>query len=179
MLKSIYLKKYLDGKSMVFMFQTYAHKENLMARPKKDRLVNNPPLFSEFKPSGVPTRSLAKVCLNIDEYEAIRLADYLGMDQATAANEMEISRPTFARLIVEARKKISDFIINGKFLAISGGNIHFHENVIKCHNCGHMFKINFENSITECPACNSANLIDLAGGFGHGKCCRNRGKNHK
>jgi len=147
-----------------------------MARPQKNRIVNQPPLFSSFKPVGISINVLEKINLTIDEYEAIRLSDHLGMEQAEAAYEMEISRPTFTRLIDSARKKISDFIINGKFLTITGGSIHFHENIIKCRNCGHMFKLNFDTSISNCPSCNSPNLLDLAGGFGHGKCCRNRGK---
>ncbi len=150
-----------------------------MARPQKKRLVNQPPLFAGFKPVGLPLKSLKEISLTIDEYEAIRLADYLQMEQKEAAEEMEISRPTFARLIESARKKISDFLINGKFISINGGNIHFHRNVIKCHDCGHMLNTGFEDKIKNCPTCNSENLIDTAGGFGHGKCCKRRFENKK
>jgi len=145
-----------------------------MARPQKDRMIKEPPLFTEFKPMGTPGRLLEPVIMSLDEYEAFRLSDYLGMSQEEAADEMEISRPTFTRLIETARKKVTELIINGKMLTIEGGNIHFRNNLIKCRNCGHMFNINIEDDIRKCPSCNSDELINLAGGFGHGRCCRNR-----
>lgn len=147
-----------------------------MARPEKDRIVLNPPLFSEFKPVGIPSNTLIQVLLTLDEYEAFRLSDYLGLSQLEAAREMEISRPTFTRLIEKARKKVADFIVQGKVLRIEGGNIHFRRNIIKCLDCGHMFQMNMEDSLNECPSCGSKNLVNLAGGFGHGECCVNRNR---
>lgn len=143
-----------------------------MPRPKSNRIVHEPPIFTDFKPIGVKGFSLVQVQLSIDEFEAIRLADYEGLSQEEAAEEMEISRPTFTRLIENARKKIADFIINGKVLNIDGGNIHFRNNIIKCQSCGHMFRINFNEEIKQCPSCQSENILNLAGGFGHGKCCQ-------
>jgi predicted Zn-ribbon and HTH transcriptional regulator len=93
------------------------------------------------------------------------------MSQEEAAEEMEISRPTFTRLIESARKKTSDFIINGKFLSLEGGNIHFKNNVIRCEDCGHMFTTKLITDIRKCLNCDSVNISNLAGGFGHGKCC--------
>ena len=142
-----------------------------MSRPKSDRIVHEPPLFSDFKPIGVRGQDLEQILLTLDEFEAFRLADNMGLSHATAADEMEISRSTFTRLIEKARQKIAEFIIHGKLLSIEGGSIHFRNNIIRCQSCGHMFKINISNTITECPACHSKNLINLAGGFGHGKCC--------
>jgi len=149
-----------------------------MSRPEKKRIVKQPPLYCGFKPVGMPIRTLSEVNFSLDEYEAIRLADHLDMEHSEAAIEMEISRPTFSRLIERARKKIAEFIIEGKYLQIDGGNIHFRGNIIKCNSCGHMFNITFEKNITKCPACDSTNLIDMAGNFGHGRCCRNK-KNRK
>ena len=146
----------------------------IMPRPQYNRIVHEPPLFSKFKPVGARGHDLEQILLALDEFEAIRLADQLGLSHASAADEMEISRSTFTRLIEKARKKIADFIIQGRLLTIEGGSIHFRNNIIRCQNCGHMFKINFEQTITECPACRSRNLINLAGGFGHGECCNFR-----
>ena len=148
-----------------------------MSRPKKERMVYKPPLYTAFKPVGIMRSTLQQLALSLDEYEAIRLADYLGMDHAEAAEEMEISRSTFSRLIEEARKKVSQFFIEGKQLYIEGGNIHFRGNVIRCQDCGHMFNTGFENDLIKCPACGSANLLDLAGSFGHGRCCRGHNRN--
>lgn len=145
-----------------------------MPRPQKNRIIKEPPVFTQFKPVGVPGRMIEPVSLLIDEYEAFRLSDHLGMSQEEAAEEMEISRPTFTRLIESARKKISEMIIGGKMLIIEGGNIHFRENLIKCRNCGHMFNISIEDDVRKCPSCSSKELINLAGGFGHGRCCQTR-----
>ncbi len=152
-----------------------------MSRPKKNRIVFEPPIFTEFKPVGIANKLLDRVVLTLDEYEAFRLTDYLGMSHEEAAEEMEISRSTFTRLIEKTRKKIAELIVNGKSLAIDGGNIHFRNNIFRCYDCGYMFKTNISNSFIECPNCHSKNLINLAGGFGHGKCCNvqyNRGGNH-
>lgn len=142
-----------------------------MARPKNNRIVHQPPLFTEFKPMGVKGRDLETVTLSLDEFEAVRLADNLGLSHEEASEEMHISRSTFSRLIDKARAKVSEMLINGKKLVVEGGNIHFRKNVIKCKSCGHMFEINIGENIKECPNCKSPDLINLAGGFGHGNCC--------
>ena len=142
-----------------------------MPRPEKERKVHEPPVFTKFKPIGIKSQFLQHTNLTLDEYEAFRLSDYNGLSHAEAADEMEISRSTFTRLIEKARKKIAGMIINGKMITIGGGNVHFRTNIIRCHSCGHMFNININVEINECPACHSKNIINLAGGFGHGKCC--------
>ena len=150
-----------------------------MPRPKSNRIVHEPPIFTDFKPVGIPGVNLKQVLLTLDEFEAMRLADYIGMSHEEAADEMGISRSTFSRLIEKSRKKIAEFIFQGRMLTIDGGNIHFRKNIIRCSDCGHMFRTNFDASITECPVCHSTRLVNLAGGFGHGQCCRDRNYKHK
>ncbi len=149
-----------------------------MARRKNERVVHKPPIFTEFKPFGIAGRLLNQTSLSLDEYEAFRLADHVCLSHAEAAVEMEISRSTFTRLIEQARKTIAELIVNGNMLLIEGGNIHFRKNIIKCVSCGHMFDMNINSSLTECPECHSTNLLNMAGGFGHGKCCTDRNLNH-
>ncbi len=143
-----------------------------MPRPKKKRSVRRPPLFSDFKPTGVRAADLQLVALGLDEFEAIRLADHEGLDHAESAEQMGISRSTFSRLVEKARFKIAQFVIDGRRLQIEGGDVHFRGNLIECHACGHMFSMAFGADVSECPSCGSKNLIDLAGGYGHGNCCR-------
>ena len=145
-----------------------------MSRPTNNRVVHEPPIFTEFKPLGVSGKSLKHIQYTLDEFEAMRLADFMGMSHEEAASEMEVSRPTFSRLIEKSRKKIAEFIIQGKMLTIDGGNIHFRKNIIECCDCGHMFKINIDSPISKCPECHSKNLLNMAGGFGHGECCREK-----
>ena len=150
-----------------------------MPRPRNNRIVHEPPVFTEFKPVGIARRDLREVLLTLDEFEAMRLADFIGLSHEEGADEMGISRSTFSRLIEKSRKKIAEFIFLGRLMRIDGGNIHFRKNIIQCFNCGHMLKLNIDSPITECPECHSEKLINLAGGFGHGECCRTRNFNHK
>jgi predicted DNA-binding protein (UPF0251 family) len=89
-----------------------------VSRPKKDRCVRCNPNAIYFKPRGVPLVDLDEVHLNLDELEAIRLADYEGLYHEQAAEKMNISRPTFGRILGEARRKIAEAVINGKALMI-------------------------------------------------------------
>ena len=74
-----------------------------MREPYRKRRINVPPRFNNFKPSGVPRRFLKQIDLTIDEYEALRLADYLQLEHLEASERMNISRPTFTRLIEKAK----------------------------------------------------------------------------
>ncbi len=93
-----------------------------MPRPRLCRRVHFNPSIIYFKPRGVKLRELDEVILTIDELESVRLKDLDGLDQANAAKKMNISQPTFHRLILSARKKISDALIKGKAIKIEGGN---------------------------------------------------------
>src|SRR4030042_6840086 len=96
-----------------------------MSRPKCCRRVGYTPDAIYFKPRGVSSSDLDEVTVSLDEFEAIRLADYNSMYQEEAAKRMNISRQTFGRIIESARKKIADSLINGKALRIEGGKVAF------------------------------------------------------
>jgi len=61
---------------------------------------------------------LEEVGLSLDELEAIRLADYEGLYHEQAAEKMKISRPTFGRILGEARLKLAETLVEGKALRI-------------------------------------------------------------
>lgn len=63
-------------------------------------------------------RSLDEVVLEHDEVEALKLHDVDGLDQVDAAKKMNISQPTFARVIDSAYKKVAEAIIRGKAIRI-------------------------------------------------------------
>jgi predicted DNA-binding protein (UPF0251 family) len=96
-----------------------------MPRPRRCRRVCCKPSVNYFKPAGIGMRGLEEVILGVDEFESIRLKDLLAMDQETAAKKMNVSQPTFHRLISSARNKIADAIINGKAIKVEGGNYSF------------------------------------------------------
>lgn len=142
-----------------------------MARTPKERLVSSPPLFASFKPSGIEGTKLLHVSLELDEYEAIRLADYLGMEHEQASMGMNISRSTFTRLLERARHKVSKLLVEGAKLEIEGGNVHFKDNLFQCLSCRHFFALGIDKEASTCPTCNSTDLINFARKYGHGTCC--------
>ena len=89
-----------------------------MPRPYKIRRVMGTPNSSYFKPAGIKTIDLEESVLAEDEFEAVRLKDLLNLEQKECAEKMNISQPTFHRLISSARKKIADAIVNGKAIKI-------------------------------------------------------------
>ena len=56
-----------------------------MSRPKCHRNICGIPDKNYFKPRGIPTVDLEEIVLNLDEFEAIRLADYEQLYQEEAA----------------------------------------------------------------------------------------------
>jgi len=85
------------------------------------RRIGFRPCASFFKPTGIPFDALEQVTLALDELEALRLADLNGLYQEQAAEQMKISRPTFSRIVEEARRKVADALIHGKALRIEAG----------------------------------------------------------
>ena len=106
-----------------------------MPRPKQERKISNPPLMQGFKPFGIPRRMLSQVSLLYDEYEAIRLLDYEGMNQDQAAVQMNVSRPTLTRIYENARKTIAQALVEGKMIMIEGGNVQFDRAWYRCRRC--------------------------------------------
>jgi hypothetical protein len=61
--------------------------------------------------------------VTLDELEALRLADFEGLYQEEAAAKMKISRPTFSRVVEQARRKVATALIQGKALRMDGGAV--------------------------------------------------------
>ena len=103
-----------------------------MPRPQKRRRICSEPRYSVFAPvDGSPASEAVNrpgkeknldVTLSLDEYEVIRMVDYLGVTHEQCAAHMDISRTTVTEIYERARKKIADMLINGKQLNISGGS---------------------------------------------------------
>ena len=89
-----------------------------MPRPRLRRRIRGNPEVTYFKPAGIRMFELEESVMNADEFEAIRLKDALGLEQGDAANKMGISQPTFHRLLLSARKKLADAVVNGKAIRI-------------------------------------------------------------
>ena len=92
-----------------------------MTRPHKCRLIHGTPSVLYFKPRAISLCELEEVRLNLDEYEALRLADLDNLYQEEAAQQMQVSRATFGNILNRAHRKVADAIVNGKALRIEGG----------------------------------------------------------
>lgn len=130
--------------------------------PYRKRTIKEPPRFQIFKPAGVSTRLLKHITMTLDEHEAIRLADYRELEHLEASQKMNISRPTFTRLINQARHKISQALIEGSVLIIEGGNIDFKQTLHYCQDCGEIIQQAVNSSLEDCQECGSPNTEDLA-----------------
>jgi predicted DNA-binding protein (UPF0251 family) len=96
-----------------------------MPRKEKNRWIENRPPVSVFKPAGVPARGLERVTLRLDEYEAMRLADYEGLRQEEVAERLGVSRPTVSRIVERAHRAVAEAFVEGKALFIEGGPVRF------------------------------------------------------
>lgn len=90
-------------------------------RPKKYRIVKINPKISQFSPRGKPGRP-DELDISMEEFEALRLADYMGLPQKEAAKSMRISQQTFSRILKKAHKDVAYGLINGNTIKIQGGH---------------------------------------------------------
>jgi len=107
-------------------------------RPRLLRRVGFQPDVTYFKPAGVRMIDLEESVVSVEEFEAVRLKDFKEMEQKKAAEKMNISQPTFHRLLLSARKKLADAIVNGKAIKIQGGSFKLSGKMKNCvcHECG-------------------------------------------
>lgn len=127
-----------------------------MVRPQKHRRVAFNPEISYFKPRGIPMFDLEEVRLTVDQREAIRLSDLLGMSHEEAGRRMGVSRATFGRIIQRAREAVADALINGKAINVEGGSYKLVSTarIFFCNNCGREWEEPLGTARPECcPSC--------------------------
>jgi predicted DNA-binding protein (UPF0251 family) len=120
-----------------------------MGRQPLSRRVGFIPQVTGFTPQGIP--SVGEVRLTVEELEAIRLKDVEELEMEECAQEMNVSRTTFSRILDSARKGIADALLNGKAIIIGGGN--FEVAAIRQFDCpkGHKWYIFSEHIIKNVP----------------------------
>jgi uncharacterized protein len=106
-----------------------------LSRPQKSRKICNPPKMKGFKPFGIRICENTPVVLKFEEYESIRLVNYDNLSQDRAAVNMSISRPTFTRIYNKALKQIAISFVEGKVIAIEGGNYILEKEWYRCERC--------------------------------------------
>jgi len=138
-----------------------------MPRPPKWRRVAFIPEVTHFRPAGVPSTAVEEVSLSLEEAEALRLRDLVGLEQEQCAEKMNISRPTFHRVLESARRKVADALLNGKAIRIEGGNFELVTQRFRCLQ-GHEWDMPSEQMAARlpavCPRCRSLDISPVAPG---------------
>ncbi|MFA8298789.1 MAG: DUF134 domain-containing protein [Hyphomicrobiales bacterium] len=123
-------------------------------RPKRKRHILRPPFVKGYAPLYVDLENRDHVTMLFEEYEAIRLADYLSLSHEEAAKSMRVSRPTFTRIYEQARKKVSRFLVENSVLEFVGGDVVLDEQWTHCSKCENFSELssNYMNSqLLDCP----------------------------
>ncbi len=102
-----------------------------MARPRKHKRICSLP---DTKNYNINVKSKDIIDITVEEYEAVRLIDYVGLTQQECAKQMQVARSTITAIYDAARYKISDSIINNKQLKVDGGDFELCPNSKYC--CG-------------------------------------------
>ena len=89
-----------------------------MPRPRLQRRVRGKPNSFYFKPDGIRMIDLKESVLEMEEFEAMKLIDFDKISQEKASKKMEVSQPTFSRILKSAREKVAEAIIKGKAIKI-------------------------------------------------------------
>lgn len=105
-----------------------------MPRQKKPRFVSGYPSISAFVPKGMV--GTGEVVLSLEGLETLRLTDFEGLDQETAAGIMQVSRQTYGRILGEARNIVSEALVTGKALLIEGGTYEMRGRQMRCRRRG-------------------------------------------
>lgn len=86
-------------------------------RPKKPRNIERAPHIRQFSPRGERGRP-GYTDLAADQYEALRLTDFISLNQKEAAASMGISQQTFSRVLKGARKALTEGVVLGHTIRI-------------------------------------------------------------
>ena len=92
-------------------------------RPKKPRNNKKRPFTSQFSPRGHIGRP-GHVEISLSDYEAMRLADFIGLSQKQAATSMGVSQQTYSRILRGARRRLIEAIVLGKIINIMSPKEH-------------------------------------------------------
>ncbi len=135
-------------------------------RYRNIRKVADLPILKGFKPFGVTIEKPDSnpVILLIEEYEALRLCDYEGLNHHQASVFMGVSRPTFTRIYASALRKISAAFVEGRPISIEGGKVYFDSEWYHCADCDCYFNHPEKHIILHCcPLCKGQNFHSCYG----------------
>ncbi len=127
-----------------------------MARPRKSRCVEREPGVTFFKPQGIPLKNLEQVIITVDELEALRLSDFLGLSHEEASQQLKVSRPTVTRMLTKAHQAVADALVHGKAIRIEGGFYFLESYNLCCPRCGGKWTVPADETLPlVCSHCDS------------------------
>lgn len=123
---------------MIYGYMSIKNKVVGVPRPRKWRRVCCLPDSNLYGPLNLVNKDSQIIVMSVDEYETIRLIDLEGMMQEECADKMNVARTTIQRIYNDARKKLSESLVNGHVLKIEGGDYQLCEEtepIKRCPNC--------------------------------------------
>lgn len=133
-----------------------------MPRKRIARHIHSYPLSEGLKPR-VVNKQLEEpqkiIQLNLDEAEAMRLKDMVGLSQEEAAESMKISRQTYQNVLESGRKKVTEALWKGYGVEmVNNGNLLACCDM-KCEQCGSVYSINEQLDKERCPKCGHDKVV--------------------
>jgi predicted DNA-binding protein (UPF0251 family) len=132
-----------------------------MPRRRRLRKVVAPPRFKGYRPYGNREGKQEPVEIFYEEYEAIKLADYDGLNHQEASEIMGISRPTFARIYEAARRKIAAAFVEAREIITVFGHAWLDKSWFFCDSCHSRFTIPNVSDNLKCPLCSSVSINQI------------------
>lgn len=132
-----------------------------MPRPKTLRKIVAPPGFRGYIPYGNQQNNKEHVDLYYEEYEAIKLADYDGMNHLEASKLMGVSRPTFARIYESARRKMARALVETREIKSVFGDAVLDKSWYECSECFARFTIPESVLALACPLCKNQKISSI------------------
>ncbi len=110
-----------------------------MPRPTKPRKVCCMPQSRMFVPHPL-SGSSENVVITVDEFEAFRLMDYMGMSQEECAKSMGVARTTVQKIYSDARQKIAEALVTSKSIKIDGGDYTLYDETERRNSPGRCYR---------------------------------------
>ncbi|MCO5387169.1 DUF134 domain-containing protein [Desulfosporosinus sp.] len=142
-----------------------------MPRRRCCGLIDDAIVCQTFIPLG--QSCLEEIIIKLEELEAIRLKDKVGLDQVDCAASMGVSRATFQRILGAARSKIASALVEGRPIIIRGGHYLMKNRVFECVGCRHVWEVEpcetggKHGYEIACPECGSMKKMKLGNGSKH------------
>ena len=142
-----------------------------MPRRRCCGLIDDEPPCRMFTPTDGYGKEVVR--LLYEEYEAIRLKDGVGLEQAEGAAVMGLSRPTFQRILQSARTKLAAALAEGRAIVIEGGNYVMKNRVFECAECAHVWEVEpcsaggKHGYEIACPKCGCMKKLKIENGVKH------------